>query len=186
MLCSPPIRRFPHFPRGAGATGQRVGGGKSIDMHGTVFGFEAADFGELVPFERLERRERDTPPRWTVVIPVFNEAGFIGPTLRALAGQTRRIPADRRRQWLRRRSVGVVARLLGELGLDGRILIEPRPARCRRSRAASPRWRPSSSRPAMPTPFIRPIISPRPSSCSMRGPTRPSPAPISCRRAARP
>jgi len=96
-------------------------------MHGTEIGFEAADRGELVPFERLERRERDAPPRWTIVIPVFNEAGFIAPTLRALARQTRRFRLIVVDNGSFDNSVGIVARLLGELGLDGRILIEARP-----------------------------------------------------------
>src|SRR5437868_3933329 len=74
-----------------------------------------------------ERPGDDAPLRWSVVIPVFNEAEFITPTLRALSRQTRGFRLIIVDNGSQDGSVALVRRLLHELGLDGRILVEPRP-----------------------------------------------------------
>ena len=96
-------------------------------MHGVEPGFPAADECAPARFERKERPESDAAVRWTVVIPVFNEVHFIAATLRSLARQTRRFRLIVVDNGSHDGSVGLMARLLGELELDGRILIEPRP-----------------------------------------------------------
>jgi glycosyltransferase involved in cell wall biosynthesis len=67
------------------------------------------------------------PVRWTIVIPVFNEVRFIAGTLHALSLQTRRFRLVVVDNGSADGSVGLTARLIDELGLDGRILIERRP-----------------------------------------------------------
>ena len=65
--------------------------------------------------------------RWTVVVPVFNEYHFLGATLASLARQTRHFRLILVDNGSHDGSVGLAARLIAELGLDGRVLIEPRP-----------------------------------------------------------
>jgi glycosyltransferase involved in cell wall biosynthesis len=65
--------------------------------------------------------------RWSVVVPVYNEYDFLRPTLESLARQTRPFRLIVVDNGSRDGSVGLAARLIAELGLDGRVLIEPRP-----------------------------------------------------------
>jgi glycosyltransferase involved in cell wall biosynthesis len=105
--------------------------GGSLDvcknMHGTEPGLEAAETGILARFAQRERPEGGAAVRWTVVIPVFNEARFIAGTLQALARQSRRFRLVVVDNGSMDGSVGLMARLIDELALDGRILFEPRP-----------------------------------------------------------
>src|ERR1043166_1440532 len=96
-------------------------------MHGLEIGDAAADSRDLAQCGWEGPSQHAAAVRWAPVMPVFNEAEFIAPTLRSLAAQTRRfrlIVVDNGSQ---DGSIELVTRLLGELRLDGRILVEPRP-----------------------------------------------------------
>jgi glycosyltransferase involved in cell wall biosynthesis len=96
-------------------------------VHGALPGVQADDKGDATHFERSDPPEKDATPRWSVVIPVYNECSFIAATLRALSLQSRRFRLIIVDNGSDDGSIGLAARLLFELGLDGHILIEPRP-----------------------------------------------------------
>jgi len=66
-------------------------------------------------------------PRWTIVVPVFNENAFLASTLRTLAEQTRPFRLIVVDNGSTDGSLALAARMIAELGIDGRILTEPRP-----------------------------------------------------------
>ena len=66
-------------------------------------------------------------PRWSVVMPVYNEVRFLRGTLEALAAQTRRFRLIVVDNGSDDGSAALAGRLIDEMALDGRVVSERRP-----------------------------------------------------------